>query len=164
MSQNQQNLFAFEDEPWEADDTRVRLIATVVFPTGPEKPFDYEVPELLRDRIQAGQRVQAPFGRGDRAMVGYCVAIETRSDMQRRKLKSRESIIDQKPLLTPAMLALTKWMAEHYLCSWGATLETVLPAVVRSKQVLKEFSMVQISPQRKTNSRRNGCAENLCQA
>src|SRR5690606_17167398 len=38
---------------------------------------------------------------------------------------------DERPLLTPSMLRLTGWMAEHYLCPWGQVLEAVLPAGVR---------------------------------
>ncbi len=45
-----------------------------------------------------------------------------------RKLKSLSQIIDKTPLLTPAMLRLTRWMSEYYICPWGDTLQTVLPA------------------------------------
>ncbi|MDX1963440.1 MAG: primosomal protein N' [Pirellulales bacterium] len=142
----QQNLFTFEAEPWEADDRRDRLIATVVFPAGVEQPFDYEVPEPLRASIKIGQRVEVPLGRGNRPTVGYCVKLAPNTTSQ-HKLKSVGRIIDERPLLTPAMLNLTRWMADHYLCTWGTTLQTVLPAAVRAKQTLREITQVTLHPQ-----------------
>lgn len=145
MSTAGQNLFTFAAEPWEADDRRDRLVATIVFPAGPDQTYDYEVPEPLRGEIQVGQRVQAPLGRGDRPLVGYCVALAANPDSQRR-LKSLAKIVDRKPLLSAAMLGLTRWMAEHYLCSWGSTLETVLPAAIRAKQTLRELTLAELHP------------------
>ncbi len=120
MNTAQQNLFSDEGQPWEEDDRRDRLIARVVFPEGPPEPYDYEVPEPLRPMIQAGQRVLAPLGRGDRPLVGYCVELTSKPELQ-RKLKSLSQIIDKTPLLTPAMLRLTRWMSEYYICPWGDT-------------------------------------------
>ncbi len=145
MTTAQQNLFSDEDQPWEADDRRDRLIARVVFPEGPPEPYDYEVPEPLRPMIQAGQRVRAPLGRGDRPLIGYCVELKSNPELQ-RKLKCLSQIIDPLPLLTPSMLRLTRWMSEYYLCPWGDTLQTVLPAAVRSKQALRELTLVALSP------------------
>jgi len=138
-------LFSDEGQPWEEDDRRDRLIARVVFPEGPPEPYDYEVPEPLRPAIQAGQRVLAPLGRGDRPLVGYCVELTSKPELQ-RKLKSLSQIIDKTPLLTPAMLRLTRWMSDYYICPWGDTLQTVLPAAVRSKQALRELTLVAFSP------------------
>ncbi len=145
MSPGQQNLFSDAGQPWEEDDRRDRLIARVVFPEGPPEPYDYEVPEPLRPEIRAGQRVLAPLGRGDRPLVGYCVELTTKPELQRR-LKCLSQIIDSTPLLTPSMLRLTRWMSEYYLCPWGDTLQTVLPAAVRSKQALRELTLVTMNP------------------
>jgi primosomal protein N' (replication factor Y) (superfamily II helicase) len=145
LSTGQQNLFSEEGTPWEEDDRRDRLIARVVFPEGPPEPYDYEVPEPLRPAIQAGQRVLAPLGRGDRPLVGYCVELTSKPELQ-RKLKCLSQIIDTTPLLTPAMLRLTRWMSDYYICPWGDTLQTVLPAAVRSKQALRELTLIALSP------------------
>ncbi len=133
-SSGQQNLFDIEPQvAWEADDADERLVASVVFPTGPDKPFDYLVPDALRDAIGPGRRVRAPFGRGDRSAVGYCVRLESRVD-PRRRLKSIAEVIDGHSLLSPAMLRLTEWMADRYLSTRGQALETVLPAAVRERK------------------------------
>ncbi len=71
----QQQLFETEPAPWELDAAGEQLVATVVFPEGPEQPFDYKVPDGLREAIGTGRRVQAPFGAGNRMVEGYCVRL-----------------------------------------------------------------------------------------
>jgi primosomal protein N' (replication factor Y) len=130
MTEPQRQLFEVAPEPWEADDRSRQLVAAVVFPTGPAKPFDYCVPDALRENLAPGARVKAPFGPSNRLLVGYCVRIEEREVA--RRLKPLHSIIDQRSLLMPAMLQLTDWIAERYLCDWATVLEAVLPAGVRT--------------------------------
>lgn len=127
----QQQLFEIEPSPWELDAAQTQLIATVVFPTGPEKTFDYLVPDTLREQVETGRRVRVPFGRGDRLVDGYCVRLETQTNVIRR-LKPLADVVDQRTLLSPTMLRLAQWMADYYLCSLGQALEAVLPAGVRS--------------------------------
>ncbi|HOM17226.1 MAG TPA: hypothetical protein PLQ00_07855, partial [Thermoguttaceae bacterium] len=59
--------------PWEEDDRAEALTAKVVFPDGPPGDFDYLVPPELASRLQPGQRVRVPLGKGNRLVVGYCV-------------------------------------------------------------------------------------------
>jgi primosomal protein N' (replication factor Y) len=132
MTSEQQSLFELNPPPWDEDDAREQFVATVVFPTGPERPFDYGVPERLRSQIAAGQRVRAPFGKGDRLATGYCVRLENRLAGARR-LKPLHSILDALSLLSPSMLRLTEWMADYYLCSWAQVIDAVVPAGVRSQ-------------------------------
>src|SRR6266404_2314321 len=98
---SQQNLFEIEPAPaWEEDDARERLVASVIFPTGPDRPFDYLVPDELRDRVSTGMRVRAAFGRGNRTAVGYCVRLANQADV-RRKLKPITGVVDAQSLLSP---------------------------------------------------------------
>ncbi|MHC4176434.1 MAG: replication restart helicase PriA [Planctomycetota bacterium] len=132
MSDVQRSLFNTEPEPWEEDDQAEQLVAAIVFPKGPEQEFDYLVPDALRETLQPGCRVRTPLGRGNRMVVGYCVRIENRP-IGSRRLKPLEELIDRRSLLSPAMLRLTAWIAEHYLCGWAQVLEAVLPAGVRGR-------------------------------
>jgi primosomal protein N' (replication factor Y) len=127
----QRNLFDEPADPWEADDQAEELVASVILAEGPEQEFDYLVPDELTGQIEAGKRVQVPFGRSNRAVLAYCVRVEEKSVGQ-RKLKGIQEVLDEQSLLSPAMLRLTKWIADYYLCNWAASLETVLPAGVRS--------------------------------
>jgi primosomal protein N' (replication factor Y) len=127
----QRNLFEEPTDPWEADDQAEQLVATVILAEGPELEFDYLVPDELHEQIEAGKRVRVPFGRSNRPVVAYCVRLQDKPAGQ-RKLKAVQEVLDEHNLLSPAMLRLTKWIADYYLCSWASALATVLPAGVRS--------------------------------
>lgn len=130
--------------PWEVDDAGHHLVATVVLSEGPTGAFDYLVPETCREQIQAGRRVRVPFGRSNRNVVGYCVEVETKT-IGSRRLKSIQSVVDQATLLSPAMLRLTRWMADQYLASWGQVLETVVPMAVRAQAGTREVTFVRLA-------------------
>lgn len=141
MSQ-QKALFDVEPEPWEIDDAQAQLIATVVFAEGAPGEFDYTVPADLEEEVAVGKRLRVPLGRGNRAVVGYCIELATRPVT--RKLKAVLSVVDQHALLTRKMLSLTRWIADEYLCTFGKVLETVVPAAVRGQAgtyVAKFFSV-----------------------
>ena len=140
----QQSLFETQPPPWEQDDQSEKLVATVVFPTGPEQPLDYLVPDRLVERAELGRRVRVPLGKGDRLMTGYLVEMVHRpADASR--LKPLAQVVDERSLLGPAMLRLTRWMADYYLCSWGQVLETVLPAGVRWRSGTREKIFVRLA-------------------
>ena len=63
--------------------------------------------------------MRVPLGKGNRQVVGYLVALESRS-VAGRKLKPVTDVVDRRSLLSPSMLRLTRWMADYYLCSCGA--------------------------------------------
>lgn len=136
MPSKQTSLFDDEPAQWELDAREQRLVATVVLGEGATGEYDYLVPELLCDKdspdryLQSGRRVRVPFGRSNRKVVGYCVALGTKT-VDPARLKSVAEVVDTATLLSPAMLRLTRWMADYYLCSWGEVLEAVVPAGVR---------------------------------
>ncbi|HEY2881525.1 MAG TPA: primosomal protein N', partial [Pirellulales bacterium] len=145
---HQQSLFETQPEAWELDAAHEQLVATVVFPGAVEKSFDYSVPDALRMQLEVGRRVRAPFGRGDRKLVGYCVQLETRRDVARR-LKPLAEVVDQRSLLSATMVRLTRWMADHYLCTWAQALEAVLPAGVRSQAGTRRITLLTLAPNAK---------------
>ena len=59
MKAEQQSLFEMNPAPWDEDDAREQLVATLIFSRGPQQPFDYRVPDPLRGLISPGQRVRA---------------------------------------------------------------------------------------------------------
>lgn len=145
---SQKNLFGSEDLPplslpWE--EASDRLSAEIVFDLPLETTFHYLVPDDLREMIQPGQRVRAPFGRGNRPTVGYCVSLGPPPKI-RHRLKELAEIIDQEPLLSPNMLDLTKWIAEEYLCGWGQVLQSVIPAGVKKKAGTRLIQHYQPAP------------------
>ena len=121
------------------------LVAEVVFNLPLERPYTYSIPEELRDRVRAGQRVRAPLGRGNRSVVGYCVAVR-QAESGQRTLKPIEELLDAEPLLSGQMLELTRWIGERYLCGWGHVLDSVIPAGVRKKSGTREVQSFILTP------------------
>jgi primosomal protein N' (replication factor Y) len=141
----QRNLFDTEPEPWEADDQAEQLVASVVLSAGSAQTFDYSVPDALRDAAQLGRRVEVPLGKSNRLVVGYCVRLENQP-IARRRLKPLHAVLDAQSLLSPAMLRLTQWIADHYLCDWAAVLDAVVPAGVRGAAGTRLATLLSIDP------------------
>jgi primosomal protein N' (replication factor Y) len=98
--------------------------ADIVFPVPVNQAYTYIIPTDLIEDVSLGVRVLAPFGA--RKMVGFIVGLKQESDYP--ELKKIEQILDPTPLFTPAVLAMSKWVAEYYLCGWGEVLKAALPA------------------------------------
>ncbi|MEE8564208.1 MAG: primosomal protein N', partial [Atribacterota bacterium] len=105
-----------------------------------DKIFHYCIPQDLKDRISLGSRVTIPF-RG-KVTTGCIVGFIAKSDV--KNLKDIQQITDKKPLLTPQVIRLTKWISNYYLCSWEKTLNYVIPKT--RKAWLNKFDITDISP------------------
>jgi primosomal protein N' (replication factor Y) len=140
--QIQRDLFPPEAETSEQTAT---LFADVVFDRPLDHAFTYAVGPELRERIAVGKRVRAPFGRGDKATVGYCVRL---SEMPpERSVKELTGVLDDEALLTDNLLRLTRWMADYYLCGWGQVLNAVVPAGARDKAGTRKLTFIEAVPE-----------------
>jgi primosomal protein N' (replication factor Y) len=121
------------------------LFADVVFDRPLDHAFTYAVGAELREHIAVGKRVRAPFGRGDKATVGYCVRLsETPPE---RPVKELVGVLDDEPLLTENLLRLTRWMADYYLCGWGQVLNAVVPAGARDRAGTRTLTFIEAVPE-----------------
>src|SRR5947199_6251346 len=137
----QRDLFTPEEGPPQA----AGLFADVVFDRPLDHAFTYAVGEKLRGGVAVGKRVRAPFGRGDRATVGYCVRLsETPPE---REVKELVAVLDDEALLTDNLLRLTRWMADYYLCGWGQVLNAVVPAGARERAGTRSVTFVEAVPE-----------------
>ncbi len=107
-------------------------IAQVVVGLPIEGPFDYFIPESLREKIAIGSRVGVFFGK--RKLTGFTIGLKPKSLYP--KLKPILSLLDSHPSLSPEILKFTKALAEYYGCSWGEALEICLPAALRKGREL----------------------------
>ena len=143
MSSRQSTLFDAEPDPWQLDAAHEVLAATVVLPEPPHGPFDYSIPPGIAAGLKAGQRVQVPLGKGNRPVIGYCIAIGTKAP-GRHPLKPLARVVDPEPLLSPAMLRLGEWMADYYLCTLGQVLQAIVPAGVRGQAGTREMTFLSV--------------------
>lgn len=153
----QSELFPEPPPRWEVAADEDLLVARVVLNRPVDIPFDYLIPDLFRGKVQAGQRVRVPFGRGDQVITGYVVevarpapgtvrAVPTENQAPRSPLKTLHSIVDPQPILAPRMLALTRWIADQYLCAWGQVLDSVIPAGVKKLAGTREAVFWELDP------------------
>jgi primosomal protein N' (replication factor Y) len=106
-----------------------------------DKIFHYRIPQDLKDRISLGSRVTITFR--SKVTTGCVVGFLAESDV--KSLKDIVQITDKKPLLTPQVIRLTKWMSNYYLCSWERILNYTIPKT--RKAWLKKFDITAISVQ-----------------
>ena len=123
-------LFAPQELPWEKAEAAEQPVARVLFPHGPAEPLDYRVPPLLAEKLQVGMRVRVPLGRGDRLREAYCIELLPPTAAA-GELKAVAEVVDSRPLLTPALLRLSQWVARRWVCPWATVLEAMIPAGVR---------------------------------
>jgi primosomal protein N' (replication factor Y) len=119
--------------------------AEIVFDRPLDHAYSYAVPHELRAALAIGKRVLAPFGKGDRHTVGYCVGLTTIAPS--RKVKNLLQVLDEESLLTAHLLKLTRWMADYYLCGWGQVLNAVLPAGVKQRAGTRAITLIELIPE-----------------
>ena len=147
---SQQTLFDADPPEWEVDAQSRALVATVVFTSGALGEYDYLVPSEMADAaqpetlVEPGRRVRAPFGRGNRSVTGYCVEVGVKQVPATRPLKTLSAVVDPLSLASPAMLRLTRWMAEHYLTPLGQVLEGIVPAGVRGRAGTRDVTLLSV--------------------
>ena len=97
---------------------------------GLDRLFDYRIPELLRDRIQLGQRLRVPWGK--REILAYAVDFPRQPEVE--KVRDVAEVAGERPLIPPGLCQLARWMADYYACDLAAALRTILPGPVRSHE------------------------------
>jgi primosomal protein N' (replication factor Y) (superfamily II helicase) len=132
MDTRQGELFSSDIPEWELDAASSTPAALIAFSEPPFGPFHYRIPDELAGTIQPGMRVKVPLGKGNREMVGYCLAIEVVPQVASRLKPILESL-DLQPLCTGNLLKLVDWMSRYYITPIGQVFEAIIPAGVRTQ-------------------------------
>jgi len=104
----------------ESDD----CFAEVVLPIPLDRTFSYAVPPSLRHRVAPGMRAVVPVL--NRVDTGFIVALSPKPAVE--KVKSLLDLPDEAPVFSAEMLALCRWIADYYCCSWGEALQCAVPS------------------------------------
>jgi primosomal protein N' (replication factor Y) (superfamily II helicase) len=139
---HQKSLFAAEPEQleWDLAAEADVAVAEVALARPIEQTYDYLIPEPLRALIQPGQRVEIPFGAGNRKETAFCVGVKRLENRSNRRLKSILGLVDRDPIVDAHLLNLTQWIADRYICGWGQALETAVPAGVKKQAGTREMT------------------------
>jgi primosomal protein N' (replication factor Y) len=87
--------------------------------------FDYLWPADLGLAF-VGQRVRAPFGRGNRKVLGFVTQMLDRSEQA--QLKAVSEALDDRPQLDSVLLNLGAWISHYYMAPLGMALGAMVPS------------------------------------
>ena len=95
-----------------------------------DRPFQYKIPEELKEKLAIGMGVFVPFGLGNTLRKGYVIGISDKPSYDETKIKSIDSICEKGEDVQEKLLALAAFMKKTY----GSTMITALKTVVPVKQ------------------------------
>jgi len=151
------NLFAQQQFN---DHSEPAHIIRVAFESGVDSEFDYGVADDLWP-VEAGARVEAPFGRGNKNQVGFCVAAGLsahESFADRNRLKYITKVLDDSPLVDAELMELARWISGYYVCPLGQVLGAMVPAGVKRaagrRQVRYMYLLSQNAQKKQIKSRK----------
>lgn len=96
--------------------------AEVIVGKGGPKILTYHVPPDIKAAAKPGCRVIAPFRRG--VVVGLIARRVTHSDIVTKPIIE---VVDDKEIISPALLSLLLWTTDHYFASPGDVMAMILP-------------------------------------
>ncbi|MCL1974757.1 MAG: primosomal protein N', partial [Firmicutes bacterium] len=90
-----------------------------------DKVYTYIVPKEMQQNIGLGTLLRVPFNREilEAIVVGF--AKYPPAGVKVREIKE---VASAQPLLPADLLALSRWLADHYLCPWVTAMQAMLPA------------------------------------
>ncbi len=95
-------------------------------PYSADKPFDYYIPEDMRNRMSEGVFVSVPFGKGNRQMTAVVFGLFFSEDVS--ELKAVNRLLEAGGLkLNAEMRALCLFMKEHTFCTVGDAVHAAVP-------------------------------------
>jgi len=93
--------------------------------------LDYRIPESIASSIGVGSRVRVPV----RTRLLNGTVIEVLSACEYHSVRDITQLLDDKPMIRPALLELARWMADYYCCPLETAVCSVLPVAVRDGRV-----------------------------
>lgn len=96
-----------------------------------DRPFDYLVPDSMKEWIEVGSRVGVPFGH--RTVQGFVVDLVPRTGEESFKLKPIQELLDIVPPLSKDLVELAEWMSERYASNRILSLQVMVPTALKGK-------------------------------
>lgn len=106
-----------------------------------DRPFQYKIPDMLKDCVGIGSHVNIPFGKGNKEISGYVIELTDTSEYPPDKLKEIHSINEKGVRIESRQIQLAGWMKEHY----GSTMINALKTVLPVKQTMKALEVKEVS-------------------
>ncbi|MCR4923636.1 MAG: primosomal protein N' [Lachnospiraceae bacterium] len=98
-----------------------------------DRSFQYRVPPALTDTVGIGDYVSIPFGKGNRIIQGYIIALSDKASIDGDRIKDIQSIVKDSSLVEGKLIKLAFWMKRRYGSTLIQALKTVLPIKKESR-------------------------------
>jgi primosomal protein N' (replication factor Y) len=108
---------------------------SVALPIPAPRLFTYVIPDVMHQNMLIGVRVLVKFSR--RTLTGIIVEELQQKPQVKYDIQDVLEVLDIIPIFSRSMLALTKWVAEYYMASWGETLKGALPKGMSPQNAMK---------------------------
>lgn len=105
---------------------RLTYFVDVILPLSIPNTYTYRLPYELNNQISEGKRVIVPFGKSK-----YYTAIVRRVHEevpQNYQAKYVETVLDDRPIVTPKQFQLWDWISEYYMADIGDVMNASLPS------------------------------------
>lgn len=107
-----------------------------------DRPFQYIVPEDMREDAVIGAQVVIPFGNGNRSRQGYIIALSGTPKFDVHRTKEILRIEKQAVVAESHLLCLAYWMKENY----GGTMNDAIKAVMPVRREIQEKIQRRVYP------------------
>ncbi|HUE84198.1 MAG TPA: primosomal protein N' [Pyrinomonadaceae bacterium] len=103
--------------------------AEVAVPVHVSRTFTYLLPRAISHDAKPGARLVVPLH--SKLVTGYIVAllddIQSEPTLAETAIKEAVELLDRVPLVTPEVLAITRWISDYYGSPWGEVIKAALP-------------------------------------
>ncbi len=103
-----------------------------------DRPFLYRIPWEIAGQVREGVCVYVPFGKGNKRIKGYVVALTEVPDWEPDKIKSILEVSLTDTSVEGKMMRLAYWIKEHYGSTMIQALKTVLPVKQTVRNQIKK--------------------------
>jgi primosomal protein N' (replication factor Y) len=125
-------------------------VIEVALDRGADTVFSYAVDESQWP-VKVGQRVEVPFGRGNRRAFGFVVNDDAVYDNDDKdsgyRLKKIIRVVDEDVLLSGELMDLGRWISSYYYCPLGQVLGAMVPAAVKKSVGVSTKHMIYLGRQ-----------------
>ncbi len=105
------------------------MIARVLIDGPSELVFDYAIPAELP--VVEGCRVRVPIRQ--KITSGTVLSVIPPPEQSEFAVRELKSLIDPKPLITPVLLKIARWISNYYGSSIESVIRSILPEAVRNE-------------------------------
>ena len=103
-----------------------------------DRPFEYRIPDHLKEKVEVGSSVIIPFGNGNTKRQGYVIDLISVPEFDPEKIKDIYEVASADVAIDGMMIKLAWWMKNSYGSTMIKALKTVLPSRTKKKSLEKK--------------------------